>query len=76
LNSAETHADVAEKTSINLPSVTNHKHTEKMAVKIETSLKRTSIVVTKYKTTIADIGKGDATIVLINAAIRYTVESE
>ena len=76
LNSAETYADVAENTSINLPSVMNHKHTEKLAVKVDTSAKRTGILVMKYKTTIAEIGKSDATIVPINAAIRYTVESE
>lgn len=69
-------ADVAENTSINLPSVMNHKHTEKMAVKIDTRPKRTGIVVMKYKTIIAEIGKRDATIVPINAAILYTVESE
>jgi len=67
---------VAENTSINLPSVINHKHTEKMAVKAETSPKRTGIVVMRYKTTIAEIGNRDATIVPMNAAILYTVESE
>ena len=54
----------------------NHKHTEKMAVKIDTSLNRTGIVVMKYKITIAVIGKSDATMVPIKAAILYTVESE
>ena len=53
----------------------NHKHTEKMAVKVDTSPKRTGIVVIQYKTTIADIGKSDATMVPISAAILNTVES-
>jgi hypothetical protein len=76
LNSTETHADVAENTSINLPSVMNHKHTEKMAVKVDTSPKRTGIVVMRYNTIIAEIGNKDATIVPMNAAILQTVESE
>lgn len=54
----------------------NHKHTEKMAVKIDTSPKRAGIVVTQYKTTITEIGKREATMVPINAAILYTFESE
>jgi hypothetical protein len=69
LNSTETHADVAENTSINLPSVINHKQAEKIAVKVDTSPKRTGIVFMTYKTTIAEIGKRDATIVPMNAAI-------
>jgi hypothetical protein len=68
-----TYADVAENTSINLPSVMNHKHIEKTAVNVPTSPRRVPMAVMKQSTTIAETGSRDATIVPTNAAIRKMV---
>jgi hypothetical protein len=72
----ELYAEVAEKTSINLPSVMNHKHTEKIAVKVPTRPRRVDIAATRYNTTIAVTGSIDARTIPRNEATRKITESE
>lgn len=62
-----TYVEVAPKTSINLPSVMNHKQIANMAVNPDTRPNLIPMAVIKYSTTIAETGKREAMIVPRNS---------